>query len=339
MRLALGLLALLWCGTAVQADELHLYNWQDYVAPEAIARFEADTGIRVVLTTYASNEDMYAGVRQEPGRFDLIVPDQYMVARMAAEGLLEPFDGTTLSHFYNLEPAWIGTPHDPTNRFSVPYLCGTTSFAVDSQALPEVPASLATLFQPPAAANGRIALLAELDEVFALAALYLGVPICTESAVDLGRIDSVLSRLRPQIAAFPKENLPRSIADSRYLMHMAWNGDVLRARASRPAMTFVYPREGVLAWLSAMAIPKGAPNKAAALRFIDFLLLPEIAALQTEYTGFANAVQGSDVFLAPEMQRAPEFAVPPSVRMTFLPRCSDDALAKRRKVLESLEAD
>lgn len=335
-----------WLGLAcpgfaggARAEEIQLYNWQDYIAPDVVQRFESETGIHVVLTTYASNEEMYAGVKQSPGRFDLIVPDQYMVARMAAEGLLEPFDGPNLAHFYNIEPAWIGTPHDPTNRYSVPYLCGTTSFAIDTQALPVAAASLATLFQPPPEANGRIALLAELDEVFALAALYLNLPICTESAIDLGRIDSVLSRLRLQVAGFPKENLSQSIADSRYLIHMAWNGDALRARAHRPAMTFVYPREGILAWLSAVAMPKDAPHKAAALRFIDFLLRPEIAALQTEYTGFANAVQDSDQFLAADMQRAPEFAVPPSVRMTFLPRCSDAALAKRRQVLESLKVE
>lgn len=260
-----------------------------------------------------------------------------MVDRMAAEGLLEPLDGPTLSNFYNIEPAWIGTPHDPTNRYSVPYLCGTTSFALDTQALPNALPNLATFFQPPPEALGRMALLAELDEVFALAALYLGVPICTESAVDLGRIESVLSRLKPFIAAFPKEDLPKSIADPRYLMHMAWNGDVLRARTSRPAMHFVYPREGVLAWLSALAIPKGAANKQAAIRFIDFLLRPDIAARQTEYTGYANAVQGSDEHLAAEMQRAPEFAVPPSVRMIFVPRCSNSAVAMRQKVLESLK--
>lgn len=320
------------------AAELRLYNWQDYIAPAVLERFTAETGIAVTVTTYASNEEMYAGVKAAPAAYDLIVPDQYMVARMAAEGLLEPLDGPGLANFYNLEPAWIDSPHDPGNRYSVPYLCGTTSFAIDSEALPGLPPTLATLFQPPAAAQGRIALLAELDEVFALAALYLGVPLCTESPIDLGRIESVLSRLKPMVAAFPKEDLPQSIADRQYLIHMAWNGDALRARALRPAMTYVYPREGVLAWLSAIAIPKGARNRDAARRFIEFLLRPEVAAQQTSYTGYANAVQGSEGFLASDMQRAPEFAVPPAVRLTFVPSCNASAVAKRRKVLEVLRA-
>lgn len=318
------------------AAELRLYNWQDYVAPSVLESFTAETGITVTVSTYASNEEMYTRVKAAPDAYDLIVPDQYMVARMAAEGLLEPLNGPGLSNFYNLEPAWIDSPHDPGNRFSVPYLCGTTSFAVDTQALPGLPPTLATLFQPPAAAQGRIALLAELDEVFSLAALYLGVPICTESAVDLGRIESVLSRLKPMVAAFPGENLPQSIADPRYLIHMAWNGDALRARGQRPAMTYVYPREGVLAWLSAVAIPKGARNREAARRFIDFLLRPDIAAQQTNYTGYANAVLGSEAFLASDMQRAPEFAVPPAVRLTFVPACSASALERRQRVLETL---
>lgn len=339
MRFILALAALLLWTPVARAAELQLFNWQDYIAPQVLERFHAATGIRVNVTTYASNEEMYQGVRHTPGRYDLIVPDQYMVDRMAAEGLLDPFDATRLPRFYNIEPAWIGTPHDPTNRYSVPYLCGTTAFAVDSAALPDTPASLATLFQPPLKAHGKVALLAELDEVFALAAIHLGLPICTESEGDLKRIEALLHGLRPHVAAFPKEDLARSIADPRHLIHMAWNGDVLRARAERPQMTFVYPREGVLAWLSAMAVPKDAPNKAAALQFIDFLLTPEVAALQTEYTGYANAVLGSEAFLAPDMQRAPEFAVPPSVRMVFVPRCSPAALEKRKKVLHSLTVE
>jgi spermidine/putrescine transport system substrate-binding protein len=339
MRLALILLALLSFAPAAWAEELQLYNWQDYIAPAVLERFQAETGIAVVVTTYASNEEMYAGVKQQPGKFDLIVPDQYMVARMAEEGLLDVLNGPALPQFYNIEPAWIGTPHDPINAYSVPYLCGTTAFAVDRSVLADPAASLATLFTPAPAAKGKVALLAELDEVFALAAIYLGVPICTESDADLGRIEAVLRRLRPDVAGFPKENLPQSIADPSFVIHMAWNGDVLRARASRPAMSYVFPREGVIAWLSAVSIPKGAPHKAAALQFIDFLLRPEIAALQTGYTGFANAVQGSDDFLAPEMQRAPEFAVPPSVRMVFLPRCSDRALDKRQRVLEAIKPE
>lgn len=343
MRRILALIAGVWiawfgCAASGRAEDLQLYNWQDYIAPEVIRRFEGESGIRVIQTSYASNEEMYAGIKQSPGRFDLVVPDQYMVARMAAEGLLEPFDGPSLSHFYNIEPAWIGTPHDPTNRYSVPYLCGTTSFAVDAQALPGTEASLATLFEPPPGTDGKIALLAELDEVFALAALYLNLPVCTESPAELDRIGTLLSRLRPMVAGFPKENLAESIADPRYLIHMAWNGDVLRARAQRPAMTFVYPREGLLAWLSAVAIPREAPNKAAAIRFIDFLLRPEIAALQTGYTGYANAVLGSAEFLAAEMQRAPEFAVPPAVRMVFLPACSETAVIRRRQILDALQA-
>lgn len=331
-----GLLLAACCAPAAADGRLRLLNWADYTAPDVIEAFRRETGTEVVVTTFATNEEAFERLRAEPGRFDLVVPDDFMIKRMAEAGMLEPIDAAAIPGFANLSPIWLQAPHDPANAWSLPYLWGTTSFAVDIEALPGADQSLATLFDPPPAARGKLGVMAESAEAFRLAGLYLGLPRCTDQPDHLRRIAAALDRLRKAATGVYSEDLIDSIAAPRHIVHMAWNGDALRARQKRPALRYAYPKEGVLAWLSGIAVPKGAPNRQAAIAFLGFLMRPEIAARQTNYTGFGNAILGSEEFISAELRSVPEFKIPSSARLEFAGDCPPRVAARQQAVIDKV---
>lgn len=329
-----GLMLAAACGPAAAEGRLRILNWADYTAPQVIESFQRETGTEVEVTTFATNEEAFERLRAEPGRFDLVVPDDHMIKRLAEAGMLEPIDAAAIPGFANLSSIWLQAPHDPSNAFSLPYLWGTTSFAVDIEALPGADQSLATLFDPPPAARGKLGVMAESAEAFRLAGLYLGLPRCTDQPDHLRRIAAALDRMRKAATGTYSDDLVDSIASPRHLVHMAWNGDAVRARQKRPGLRYAYPKEGVLAWLSGVAVPKGAPNRKAALAFMGFLMRPEVAAQQTNHTGYGNAILGSEEFIDPALRNAPEFKIPSSARLDFAGDCPPRVAARQQAVIE-----
>ena len=94
----------------------------------------------------------------------------------------------------------------------------------------------------------------------------------------------------------------------------------------RASLRYAYPREGVLVWADALVVPKGAPHKAAALAFLDFMLRPENAALQTNFNHYANSIRDSDTLLTPDIAEAPEVIVPSTAKILYLSYCGGSVL-------------
>jgi len=319
-------------GDAQAQDVIRFYNWSDYVAPSVLSGFEAQTGIKIEITTYASNEELYAGLKLRPGYFDLIVPDHWLVKRLGEEGMLEEINGPKLPGFWNIQANWLNAPHDPINQYSLPYLWGSTSFAVDTKQLPNGDESLGTLFQPPASMKGHVVMLGEATELVALASLYLGLPRCTESPEDLDQIEGLLNKQKPFVSSYITADWANTMEQPQNSIVMSWNGETARARQHRPSLKYAYPKEGVLAWLSTIAIPKNAPHKDLALQFMSYLLRPEVAAKQTAFTHYANAIKASYRYLPADIAQSPEFTIPAKERVEFLVSCPASATDKYREM-------
>lgn len=137
-----GLAAVSLAGCSGQEEEaqvLNLYNWSEYMPQEVLDRFEEETGIEVIYTTYDSNEAMYARLKllDDSSQYDLAVPSTYYVNKMRKEGLLTEIDHNQIEGFDNLDPELVDQSFDKDNAYSVPYLWGTTGLAIDSDAVEE----------------------------------------------------------------------------------------------------------------------------------------------------------------------------------------------------------
>ena len=156
---------------AADAGVLHIFNWTDYTAPDLLTKFTKETGIKVTLDTYDSNETLLAKLKAGTTGYDLVVVSDDFVHIFVDQKLLEPVNASTMPNFKNLEPQWQKRDWDPTAEYTVPWQWGTTSFTYDTKVYPGPVDSLGTLFQPPAVFKGQVGMFGSPSEVINLAAL------------------------------------------------------------------------------------------------------------------------------------------------------------------------
>lgn len=302
------------------AAELRLYNWADYTSPEVIARFEAATGHTVVIETFDSNEEMLERLKTGASGFDLAFPSEYSVRQLIDAGQLERVMPHRLPGFENIGETWRGQSYDPGNDYALPWHWGTTSFVVDTDAYRGDIDTLKLIYDPPPGIT-RVGVLDDGDDMVTNTLRYLGLPRCSKRKQDLEQVEKLLVARAKDMEIFDAREPVEWLVNSRAPVAMAWNGDAMRARQRRPALRYAYPREGVTVWTDTMVVPKGAGNREGALAFMAFMLKPENAALQSNYTGYANAILGSEALLSPDLQKAPEVILPAAVKLEFLQAC------------------
>ena len=336
----LGMVAALALAAVVaSADgDLFLYNWTDYTSPELIEKFEHETGIRVTLDTYDSNETLLAKLKQGGGGYDIVVPSHNFIGILIAEGLIQTIDAQLLPGYENIDRRWRGPDWDPDNSYTVPWQWGTTSFTVDTAVYGGDIDTYAVLFDPPAELRGSIGMFRTPDEVVPMAQIYLGLPLCNESPEEMRQVQRLLEEQKPHVKVYNSDGILERLVSGDTAAHMNWNGYSLRARKEKPTLRYAYPREGTLAWFDSIAVPTGARNYANALKFVAFMLRPENAALQSNFAGYANGIAGSAVFMSDELKAAPEVSAPKDVRAVFSQSCPETAIRADRPHLDQVAA-
>ena len=320
MRLFLILLGLL-AALPARAQELRLFNWSNYIPPALLERFTKETGIKVVLDTYDSNDSMLSKLQAGGGAYDVVVPTGPTLAIMIKDGLLQPVDAPSLANFKNIRETFREQPYDPGRRYSVPYMYGVTGIAYDADKVDgaALPPSWATLFDPPPTLRGKVANLNEVGENWVAAAYYLKIDPCTEKGPDAQAIYDLLAKQKEYVLVYSSSATIDRMASGEASMHMMWNGAFHRAQARKASLRYVIPQEGANIWTDHLAIPKGAPNPALAKRFMDFMLTPESAAEASNFTGYNNGIAGSDAFLRADLKADPAVNLPDAVQPILRP--------------------
>ena len=293
MTLLRGLLCLVclsW-GSVQAADDklLYLYNWSEYLPESVIEQFQTETGIKVVYTTYESNEAMYAKLRlvNAENSYDLVIPSTYYVDKMRREGLLAKIDRSKLTNFAKLDPKLVKQPFDPDNDYSIPYLWGSTGIAVNTD---KIKAGTITqwrdLWNPEY--KDRLLLTNDMREVFYMGLRLLGYSGNDTDPKHIEAAYTELKKLVPNVRAYNSEAPRMPYLEGETDAGMIWNGEAYAAKQENPAIEYVYPKEGVILWMDSLVIPKTAQHADNALKFIDFVLRPEIAKVISEEIGYAS---------------------------------------------------
>ena len=179
-RLSYLALALITSASMAHASgELQLYNWGDYTNPELLAKFEAQTGIKVTITDYDSNDTALAKVQAGGHGFDLVVPSANYVPIWVSEGLIQPLDLSKLSNHGNIAPEWMNVTWDDGRKYSVPWQWGSTGVAVNVTAYSGDVNTSSIFLDPPAELIGKVNVTPEMNDVISLATMYVGGEPCT----------------------------------------------------------------------------------------------------------------------------------------------------------------
>ncbi len=294
-------------GSALAAGQVILYNWSEYMPPELLKKFTKETGIKVVEQTYDSNEEMLKKLQKDGiGKYDLAVPGEHLITAMIEEGLLDKIGGDELANRKNIEPQWLNIWFDNGRNYSLPYQWGSTSFSVNRDIYDNPVNSLGILFNSPAALSGQISMLDSADDVLAMAALYLGIPQCTTDRKQIEKLDSTLQKVKKHWASFNSDDPTAELAQGNVTVAMVYNGDSARTREEGANIEYIYAKEGYIIWADSLVLLKEAPNRENALKFMDFLLVPENVAILTNYTRYSAGVKNVAPLLDDDLRTLPE---------------------------------
>jgi len=268
--------------------ELAMYNWSDYISQDILDMFQKEYGVKVSVDNYDSNEALFAKFQAggNPG-YDIIVPSDYMVEKMITAGMLEKFDFANVPNVKNLDPQHYKLYFDPTGEYSLAYFWGTTGIAYDSAKLKRDITSWKDIFEPADDIKGKIGMIDDERESLGAALRYKGY---TANATDAKQIDEakkVLLGQKPNVKGYYSSVDNRSnLISGDVVVGMLYTGDGIVATREKPGLKFVIPDGVTTVWQDNLAIPKGAKSKYTAEVFINFLLRPDIAAINANKLAF-----------------------------------------------------
>lgn len=326
MKRLLTTTALLMASTGLAAAEgtLQLYNWGNYTNPELLAKFEAETGIKVTVTDYDSNDVALAKIEAGGHGFDLVVPSANYVPIFNEKGLTVPLDLSKLANHGNIAPEWMDVAWDAGRTTSVPWQWGTVGLSVDTAIYSGDINTSAVWLEVPDELKGKINVVPEMMDVLTLATLYYGGEPCSEDLEVLKKVRDGLMAAKPNWISMDY-GATEKMSNGDWAASLNWNGSSMRIRLAKDTVAYGYPKEGYTLWMDSVMLLKDAQNVEEAYQFMDFILKPENAALISNFARYANGVSGSAEFMDPEMATAPEVVIPEEHKANgvFMPTCNE----------------
>lgn len=333
MKRLLLLAASALVGTAMpvlaQEKVVNVYNWSDYIAEDTVAKFEAETGIKVNYDVFDSNELVEAKLLAGSSGYDVVVPSGFFLERQINAGIFQPLDQSKLPNLKNMDPDVMASTaaHDPGNKYAVDYMWGTTGIGYNvakvKAALGDAPAnSWDLVFKPEVVsklAGCGVTILDAPAEIMASALNYLGLDPNSEKPDDLKKAEALLMSVRPYVRYFNSSQYIDDLGNGEVCVSVGYSGDVFiakKAAADAKAgveVAYVIPKEGALKWFDMMAIPADAPHADNAHKFIDFMMRPDIAAANSNFVFYASGNKAALDLIDPAIKSDPAIYPTPEV--------------------------
>jgi putrescine transport system substrate-binding protein len=331
-RVVWGLCAIFAAAMPVGArdTQLNIYNWSDYIASDTVSNFEKQTGIKVNYDVYDSNDTLHAKLLAGNSGYDIVVPTTNYAGRQIAAGVFAPLDKTKLPNLKYLDPELMAliSDADPGNRYLVPWAYQTTGLGYNvtkvKQILgPDVPLDSWDIFFNPKYISKLkrcgVSMLDAPDDGFAVALHYLGLPPDSTHPADYRRAAQLLKKIRPFITSFNSSSYLNELADDDICLAFGWSNDIKiaahRAQQAKRNYQIEYhiPSSGAPIYFDVMAIPKDAPHKEAALKWINYIETPQVHARITNKIFAASANRAAKQYLDPLV--ANDLAIHPTGQM------------------------
>ncbi|MEA3211776.1 MAG: spermidine/putrescine transport system substrate-binding protein potC [Chthoniobacter sp.] len=295
-------------GQAKKKSVLNLFCWSEYVPQEVIDGFTKSTGIKVNVENYASNEEMLSKLPAGGSRYDLIQPSEYTIEGLIKADKLEVLNLENLPNLKNLDQKFTKMPHDPDGKFSVPWMAGTVGIVVNTAKVKEPIKGTKDVFS--GKYKKRIVVLNDAREMVSWALATLGLPINDISPENLEKAKPVLSEWLPQVKVYDSDSPKTALLNGDVDLGVVWSGEAAILWKKNKKFVYVLPEEGAHQFIDSLAVPKGAPNKENAEKFINYILKPEVSVLISEAFPYTNPNTEAVKLLKPE-QRANPASYPP----------------------------
>jgi putrescine transport system substrate-binding protein len=303
------------------AKVLNLFIWSDYLAANTLSDFEKQTGIKVHVAYYDSNDTLETKLLAGNSGYDVVVPTSSFLERQIKAGVYLTLDKSKLPNLGNMDAQLASkvAMQDPDNAHGVIYMWGTIGVGYNEKMvralMPDAPlGSWRLVFDPAVASKIAKCGISVLDDPAAImrAVLpYLGRDPNSQKADDLAAAEATLLKIRPYIRNINSSEYIEALANGDLCVAVGYNGDVLQARdRSREAnkgvdVKYMVPTEGSVLWIDMLAIPKDAPDRESAYAFMNYMMTPQVIAEVSNFKRFANANAAAQPLVLPDVRNDP----------------------------------
>ena len=291
---------------------LNVYNWGQYIADgsddsmEVIAEFEKRyPNIKVNYSTYDSNEIMYSKLSNGGITVDVIIPSDYMIARLIEEDMLLPLNFDNIPNYRYIDESFKNTAYDPENRYSVPYTWGTVGILYNTKYVDEADVTGWELLWNEKYA-GKILMFGNSRDAFGVAQYLLGYDVNTTDKTELQAAAAKLKQQRPILQQYVMDEIFATMQNEEAWIAPYYAGDCLTMMGENENLAFYLPEDqGFNLFIDAMCIPTCAKEKEAAETFINFLCDPEIAGANMDWICYSTPISAAKDYMDPEAVESP----------------------------------
>ena len=303
----LSLAFLAGCSGTSAKSVIHLLNWGDYIDPDVLRLFEEENpDITINMTTTDSNEAMYVSTSTEGTQIDVIIPSEYMIQRMMQEEMLAELDHEKLPNYkYVAAFAEEVCGYDPQCRYSMPYSWGTFGILYNETMVDAPVDSWDALFDP--ANAGQILMYDSYRDSLGVALIRLGYDINSRDTDEIREASELLVEQKPLVLAYGTDDLRISMSNGSAAMAAMYAGDAVYAMQDNADLRYVVPAEGANIFIDSMAVLKTTDVYDECLRFINFMMRPDIAALNASYTGYSTPEEAALPYIEEDLLENPAF--------------------------------
>lgn len=331
----LALTALTGCGGKKQ--ELNLYTWAEYVPADVIADFEKTAGIKVNYTNFETNEEMLAKLSAaDGGDYDIIIASDYIIKIAADQGLLSELDKTKITNFGNIDPIYQGFFYDPEDKYAVPYAPGIPLIVYNPDKVSVPIDSYESLWNP--ALKDQIGLMDTERVVNGMVLKTLGASFNTEDLDVIRQAGDKLLELAPNIRLLHQDQTQNALIQGEVDVAFLFTSQVALALQANPNFKVVYPKEGLGFGVDAAIVPKNAPNKDNAFRFLNYILDGEVGAKIATQTFYLCPNKASYEYLPEEFQKSLMITADDIPEGEFIMDVSAEAAALHNEIYTAFKA-
>jgi spermidine/putrescine transport system permease protein len=282
---------------------LHIFCWSEYIPQQIVDAFSEETGIKVSVETYSSNEEMLAKLFAGGGNYDIIQPSEYVIEGLIKEGRLSPIDHAKIPNMKNLAPEFTNMSFDPGNKYSVPYMAGTVGIIMNTELVQEDIKGYNDVFQEKFAKN--IVVLDDAREIVSWGLESLGIPVNEVSDENLAKVRPLLEKWLPLVKVFDSDSPKTALLNGDVALGIVWAGEGAILLNEDQKFKWIIPAEGAHLFVDSLAIPKSAKHVQNAEIFINYVLRPEVSAKISEVFPYLNPNVAARELLTPAQRNNP----------------------------------
>lgn len=273
--------------------EVNILNWGEYISDgqdgtlDVIKKFQEETGVKVNYNVCPDNETLYANLKQGDS-YDVIIPSDYMISRLIAEGMLSPLNLDNIPNAADVDPGFLNPAYDPENAYSVPYMWGTVGIIYNTAMVDEAVTSWKALFDTKYA--GQVLMINNSRDAIGVALKTLGYSYNTTDRAQIAEATELLIQQKKDgiVQAYVMDEIFDKLEGGEAAMGVYYAGDYLSMYDNNEDLAFVVPAEGSNLFTDAMCIPSGAANQENAEKFINFMCSTEVGVANCEAIGYST---------------------------------------------------